>query len=302
MFCNFRVLTLSKVNMKHFYYLALGLVLLFSACKKGDVPATAQELKNDSLPAASLLDVSYGNSAKQKMDIYLPALRTEATRLLVFIHGGGWSSGDKKDFNNYLSDFQGRLPGYALANLDYRLVTDTGNYFPTQENDIKTAVEYLRDKAKDYNISQNFIYVGFSAGAHLALLQGYKHSDVLKPKGIVSFFGPADLERLYTNSDNSIPDQLKFIMNATLDANPNIFFESSPINYVTSSSPPTLMLHGDQDKIVPIEQAYMLQQKLEENGVFNKLVVYPGEAHGWSGKNLDDSFFQVEAFIKGLAN
>jgi acetyl esterase/lipase len=296
-------LTLSKINMRYLHYLVFGLVIIFSACKKDDVSAVQQESKNDSLPAAVYLDVSYGNSEQQKLDVYLPSQRDEKTRLVIIIHGGGWSAGDKKDFNNYISEFQKRLPGYALANLNYRLVTADGNYFPTQENDIKSAVEFLKSQSGDYNISQNFIYVGISAGAHLALLQGYKHYDVLQPKGIVSFFGPVDLERLYTNSNTSIPDQLKFIMNATLDGNPNIFFESSPINYVTSQSAPTLLLHGDKDAIVPIEQAYMLQQKLEENGVFNKLIVYPGLGHdGWTGNDLNDSFLQVEAFIKGLAN
>ena len=289
--------------MKYLYYLAVGLIIIFSSCEKGDVSTAQQESKNDSLPAAVYLDVSYGDSEQQKLDVYLPAHRDEKTRLLLIIHGGGWSAGDKKDFNSYISEFQKRLPGYALANLNYRLVTTDGNYFPTQENDISSAIEYLKSKTGDYDISQNFIYVGISAGAHLALLQGYKHSDVIQPKGIVSFFGPVDLERLYTNSNTTIPDQLKFIMNATLDVNPNIFFESSPINYVTSNSAPTLLLHGDKDAIVPIEQAYMLQNKLEENGVFNKLVVYPGLGHdGWTGDALNDSFHQVESFIKGLAN
>jgi acetyl esterase/lipase len=289
------------MNMKYLYCLAFGLAIIFSSCKKEDV-STVGQLKNDSLAAANFLDVSYGNDALQKMDVYLPANRNEKTRLVVIIHGGGWSAGDKKDFNNFISEFQKRLPGYALANLNYRLVTATGNYFPTQENDIKSAIEFLKNKTSDYSISQEYIYVGISAGAHLALLQGYKHNDVLQAKGIVSFFGPVDLERLYENSDGSIPDQLKYIMNATLDVDPNIFFDSSPINFVTSKSAPTLLLHGDKDVLVPIEQAYMLQHKLEENGVFNRLIVYPGQGHGWEGKDLTDSFFQVEAFIKGLAN
>jgi acetyl esterase/lipase len=289
--------------MRYLHYLAFGLLIIFSSCKKDDISAVGETSKDDSLAAAVYLDVSYGNSAQQKLDVYLPALRDEKTRLVIIIHGGGWSAGDKKDYNSLVSEFQKRLPGYALANLNYRLVTTDGNYFPTQENDIKTAVEFLKGKSGDYNISQHFIYVGISAGAHLALLQGYKHNNVLQPKGIVSFFGPVDLERLYTNSDVSIPEQLKFIMNATLDINPNIFFESSPINYVSATSAPTLMLHGDKDSLVPVEQAYMLQHKLEEYDVFNKLVVYPGLGHdGWTGDELNDSFNQVEAFIKGLAN
>jgi acetyl esterase/lipase len=288
--------------MRYLHCLVFGLVIIFTSCKKNGVSALASQSKNDSLAAVNFLDVSYGNSSQQTMDVYLPANRNEKTRLVIIIHGGGWTSGDKKDFNNFIAEFQKRLPGYALANLNYRLVTATGNYFPTQENDINSAVQLLKNKTNDYAISQDFIYVGISAGAHLALLQGYKHNDILQPKGIVSFFGPVDLERLYKNSDASIPDQLKYIMNATLNVDPNLFYESSPINFVTPKSAPTLMLHGDKDVLVPIEQAYMLQHKLEENGVFNRLIVYPGQGHGWEGKDLTDSFFQVEAFIKGLAN
>jgi acetyl esterase/lipase len=289
--------------MRYFYFLALGLVLIFSSCTKESVESVQQPpTQNDSLPAVNHLNVSYGNSDQQKLDVYLPALRDENTRMVIIIHGGGWNSGDKSDFDSYIAEFQKRLPGYAFANLNYRLVTESGNYFPTQENDVNAAISFLKSQSSEYKISQNFIYLGISAGAHLALLQAYKHSDVLQPKGIVSFFGPVDLERLYVNSDKSIPEQLKFIMNATLEANPTIFFDSSPINFISANSAPTLMLHGDQDVIVPIEQAYMLQSKLEEKGVFNKLVVYPGQAHGWGGKDLSDSFHQVETFIRELAN
>ena len=63
-----------------------------------------------------------------------------------------------------------------------------------------------------------------------------------------------------------------------------------------------MMLHGENDKLVPVEQAYMLQDKLEAAGVFHKLIVYPGQGHGWTGEDLEDSFSQVVAFIKGLAN
>jgi len=281
---------------------ALGLALIFGACSKegngvGETPSI-----NDSLPAANHLNVSYGTDEKQKLDVYLPAFRDEKTRLVVIIHGGGWNSGDKSDFNGMIAEFQKRFPNYALANLNYRLIKADGNYFPTQENDVNAAVTFLKNKSDEYKISQDFILTGFSAGAHLAMLQGYKHADVLKPKGIISFFGPTDLEKLYIDADVSVPSQLKFILNATLDVNPNLFFESSPINYISSNSAPTLMLYGDQDKLVPIGQAYMLQDKLEEKGVFNKLVIYPGKGHGWGGEDLLDSFEQVEAFIKGLSN
>jgi acetyl esterase/lipase len=279
----------------------LGLALLVSSCSKKDV-GTLDGPSADSLPASSYQNVSYGSDAQQKLDVYLPANRNNKTRLLIIIHGGGWSAGDKSDFNNYITEFQNRLPGYAFANLNYRLVTKDTNFFPTQENDIASAITFLRDKSAEYKISQNFVYLGISAGAHLALLQAYKHSDILQPRGIVSFFGPADLVRLYMNNENTVPDAIKNVMNATLEEDPNIFYESSPINYVGSNSAPTLMLHGDKDNVVPVEQAYLLRDKLQEFNVTNKLVVYPGQGHGWFGDDLQDSFLQVQNFIRGLEN
>lgn len=279
--------------------LALGLALFLSSCTKGDV-GVGETPGTESLPATSYLNLNYGDDPLQKLDVYLPEGRNSSTRMLIIIHGGGWSGGDKSDFDSYITEFENRLPGYAFANLNYRLVKPDGNYFPTQENDVNSAIQFLKEKSSTYNISTEFIYLGISAGAHLAMLQGYKHNDVLQPKGIVSFFGPVDLQKLYVQANSSIPTVLESIMNATLEGNPDIFFQSSPINYVSNNSAPTLMLHGDADNIVPIDQAYLLRDKLQLSGVKNNLVVYPGQGHGWIGADLTDSFQQVVSFVNGL--
>ena len=160
--------------------------------------------EKDSLPWTSYKDVSYGNDEQQKMDVYLPLVRNSKTRMMIIIHGGGWYQGDKSEFDSFVDEFQKRLPGYAFANVNYRLVKKGGNYFPTQENDIKSAIEFLKNKSPEYNISTDYILLGQSAGAQLALLQGYKHSDIVQPKGIISFFGPVDLTFLYKNSDSAM--------------------------------------------------------------------------------------------------
>lgn len=279
--------------------LITGLCLLFFSCSKSNL-SEGKGTNNDSLAATTHLDVAYGEDTQQKLDIYLPAMRDTHTRLVIVIHGGGWSAGDKSDFTPFIAELQRRMPNYAFANLNYRLATKTGNYFPTQENDITAATEFLKNKASSYVVSKEFIILGISAGAHLGMLQAYKHQNVLKPVGMVSFYGPVDLPRLFVNSDPSIPWTLKNITNATLQTNPTIFTESSPINYVTSAAPPTLLLHGDADTLIPLEQATMLHEKLDGLGVRNNLVIYPGEGHGWEGDNLTDSFNKVELFIKSL--
>jgi acetyl esterase/lipase len=176
--------------------LILGLAIFSVSCSKTDITREVGGGGNTSLAATSYLDVAYGSDAQQTMDVYLPAQRTDKTRLLVIIHGGGWTAGDKSDYTPYIQEFQKRLPGYAFVNLNYRLVTEKTNHFPAQEKDLISAVEFLKSKTGDYSISNEFVFLGISAGAHLALLQGYKHSDILQPKGIISYFGPVDLQEL----------------------------------------------------------------------------------------------------------
>jgi len=277
--------------------LALGLSFSLLSCSKNSNTQTEQQ----DLEAATYLDLSYGTDAQQKIDVYLPASRTNKTRSLIIIHGGGWTAGDKSDFNSYIAEFQKRLPDYAFVNVNYRLASASGNYFPTQENDIQSMMQFLVDNSGKYNISKDFIILGISAGAHLGLLQGYKHTDVVKPIGLISYFGPTDLVKLYENTGNNIPEVLKTITNSQFDTNPNILIESSPVNYVTSTSAPTLLLHGDKDNLVPLEQPYLLNGKLAELGVQHELVIYPGEGHDkWSQGALFDSFTKVETFVKGL--
>src|SRR5687768_18591269 len=116
--------------------LAFGLALLTVSCSKKEV-GTGDTPGGDSLAAVSYMNVSYGEDNKQRLDVYLPANRNSKTRLLVIAHGGGWSGGDKSDFDSYISEFQKRLPHYAFANVNYRLATQTENHFPTQAKDRK---------------------------------------------------------------------------------------------------------------------------------------------------------------------
>lgn len=284
--------------MRGYFLYVLCVGLLASGCyKNGRFQSPDSLFPKAPLPDSTLANVHYGGNEKQTMDVYLPANRTQQTRLIVIIHGGGWSAGDKSDFNNYVTEFKTRLPGYAIANLNYRLAVNQSNRFPTQENDIKSAITYLKDKAASYTVSSDMILLGISAGAHLALLQAYKHADIVQPRGVVSFYGPTDLAALYVSS---LPTVLKSITGFTVDENPTIYKESSPIQYVSASSAPTLLLQGDADMLVPLTQAVALQQKLDGLKVTNKLVVYPGQGHGWEGDTLTDSFNKIQSFIISL--
>ena len=282
--------------MRIFIFLVASLFLF--SCKKNS------EIKLPDTPAQAISNVSYGNDPKEKMDLYLPEGRnTINTKVIILIHGGGWTDGDKDDFAEYIAVLQQRLPDYAIVNINYRLVASGSNLFPAQENDIKAAVGFIVSKAPEYKISQKIVLLGASAGAHLALLYGYKYTIPVIIKAIVSFFGPTDLVDLYNHPPNPlVPLLLKTVTGSTPTSNPDIYAQSSPINFVTIKSPPTLLLHGGADNVVSLSQSSLLQTKLQQTGIINQLVIYPTEGHGWLGANLNDSFNRIDTFLKANVN
>lgn len=251
------------------------------------------------LPAQTLRDVPYGKDSAQRMDIYLPAGRSiDSTRAIVLIHGGGWNGGNKSDFASYIDSFRTRMPDYAIFNLNYRLVHGR-NLFPAQEEDIRSAVGFIADQSGAYHVDKNkLILLGASAGAHLALLQAYKYSspDII---GVIDFFGPTDLTAMYNHPWHPlVPYALQMVTGTDPAANPELYRRSSPINFVTAHSAPTLILHGSNDPVVDVSQSIALKGALDKAGVVNELVIYPGQRHGWHGKTLSNSFDRIEEFLK----
>jgi acetyl esterase/lipase len=279
--------------MRNLLLSTMFLAVFLSSCKKDE----------EADQSVTMLNVSYGNNAQQQMDVYLPAERsTTATKVMILIHGGGWNSGDKSDFNAYVDSLKRREPTYAIFNINYRLAT-APDVFPAQEQDIKAAVEFIYNKRSEYLISDKFVLVGASAGAHLALLQGYKYSSPVKPKAIIDFFGPTDLVSMYTNpSSPLVPLLLNAVTGATPTINNNLYVQSSPINFVTTQSPPTIILHGGADIVVSPSQSSALNTKLAISGVTREYIVYPTEGHGWFGANLTDSFNKIQAFLAANVN
>lgn len=286
-----------RFDISHFmkqYFCLFLFVIVLQSCKK--------EPGNDNRTAVTMMNVSYGSDAKQTMDVYLPAGRSvDTTKVIVLIHGGGWTEGDKADFTPFVEVIQQLLPGYAIFNINYRLAYNGSNIFPTQENDVKAAIEFIYSKRSGYHISDKFVYLGASAGGHLSLLQAYKYHSPVTPKAVISFFGPTDLTALFGSNlwAALILAQLTGSLPAT---NPAIYQQSSPITFVNASSPPTLLLHGGADPLVPSSQADLLKDALTNTGVANQYVFYPNEAHGWTGANLDDSIAKIVAFLRNHVN
>ncbi len=255
------------------------------------------------LTALSISNVSYGTDPAQKMDVYLPANRSvAATKVMVLIHGGGWTTGDKADFFSFTDSLKKRLPDYAIFNINYRLSTGAVNLFPTQENDVKAALQFIVDKSADYVIGNKFVLTGASAGAHLSMLQGFKYTLPVKPRAIVSFFGPGDLTDMYNNpagGNTSLTLALGFVIGATPVSNPSLYINSSPVSFIGAGSPPTMLLHGDADPVVSPSQSLTIKNKLAAAGVTQQYILYPGKHHGddWDAATYTNAFNNIQAFL-----
>lgn len=290
---------ISILNFLRYRFFAACFIVVFTGCQKD-----AND-NNSSLPEQTQLNVAYGTDPLQKMDIYLPEGRNSATtKVIITIHGGAWAQGDKSDFAAYIDTLKSRLPGYAIININYRLSNSTTIFFPTQENDVKAAIEFIYSKRSEFNISDKFVLLGASAGGHLALLQAYKYSSPIKIKAVVDFFGPTDITDLYNNPASILvpASTIALIVGATPTTNPAIYQQSSPVNFVNAQSPPTIILHGGLDPVVSPNQSIALKNLLQAAGVTHEYVFYATESHGWTGTNLADSFDKITAFLNTNVN
>lgn len=278
--------------------LMIVIITLFS-CKKD----TSGDPGPAPVAAETQLNVSYSTDPLQKMDIYLPAGRSATTtKVIIMVHGGGWTQGDKADFTPYVDTLKRRLPAYAIINVNYRLATGTANFFPTQEQDVKAAIDYIYNKRADLKISDKFVLLGASAGGHLVALQAYKYSTPAI-KAVVDFFGPTELVDMYNNPPTPlVPLLLQQVTGGTPLTKAALYQSSSPYNFVTAQSAPTIILQGGADIVVSPSQSVLLKTKLTSMGVINQYVFYPTESHGWTGPNLADSFDKIQAFLTANVN
>jgi acetyl esterase/lipase len=251
------------------------------------------------LPPQTLRNVAYGGNALQRFDAYLPAASAkDRTPSIVLVHGGGWNGGSKESFTGYIDSLRRRLPGYAFFNLDYRLVNDS-NLFPAQEVDIRSAIQFISSKAEAYRVdTSSFVLLGASAGAHLALLQAYKY-ETPRVRAVIDFFGPADLISMYNHPWHPmVTYALQMVTGFTPHTNPSIYRNSSPVEFINKTSPPTLIFHGGDDQVVDVSQSKQLYERLQASGVPSELVVYPKQKHGWQGSVLSSSFDTIRDFLQ----
>ncbi len=284
------------MKIKNLFLAAATLLLLHTSCSKSDTGDGG----TNTIAEKNMTNVSYGTDARQNMDIFLPANRSTATtKVIILIHGGGWTSGDKADFTVFVDTIKKRMPDYAIININYRLAAfPASNPFPTQELDVKAAVEFIYGNRTSYLISDKFVLMGASAGGHLGLLQAYKYSSPVKIKAVVDFFGPTNMVAMFTDNPPTQP-ALTALLSGTPSTNPTMYSQSSPLTYVVATSCPTIIFQGTADLLVNANtQSVALRDKLTMAGVVNQYVPYVGLGHGdWPVATYTDAFNKIVVFL-----
>ncbi|MEB2784500.1 alpha/beta hydrolase [Algoriphagus persicinus] len=288
---------MSKIYYSPFLKFTFGVLIVFSfwSCTSdGDENPTGE------LAALDLVDQSYGREQSQIFDIYLPAGRSiEDTQVLIYIHGGAWIEGSKEEFIQFKTALSSALPDYAFVAINYSLYNlSTGiNKFPTQENDVIEAVNYIQSKTAEWNISDNIILSGASAGGHLALLHAYKHQSIGDVKAVIALFPPTDLAALYSFSEFTQMG-LSGMLGGTPQENQDGYAINSPITYIKHTSPPTILFHGSIDSVVPMSQSELLASALTENQVMHEFVQIPNQGHGFTVETYPALFQKAADFIE----
>lgn len=282
-------------------------------------PAWAQDRPAARLPEGIVAtrDIEYASAGdiSLKLDLYTPKEASDARRpLVVWIHGGAWRAGDKRQCPaiRLVND------GYVVASVNYRL-TDQAIY-PAQIEDCKAAIRWLRANAEKYQIDPQRIGAwGSSAGGHLVALLGtagdvaelsdpaHGNADYSsRVQAVCNFFGPTDLLQMDAHALDSAPfkhdapnSPESLLIGGPIQEHPDKAAKANPITYVTADDPPFLIVHGDQDPLVPMHQSQLLAEALAKAGVSHKLHIVEGAGHGF-GRNQTVNEMVDEFFAKTL--
>jgi acetyl esterase/lipase len=238
-----------------------------------EIPPDIREIKN--------IEYKNVNGKSLQLDMYIPENIQTPAPLLVFIHGGGWRSGNRSDYLVYLVDFARK--GYITATVSYRLLADS--CYPACAEDISDAVTWFFNNGQNYGYDPDRIaLIGGSAGAHLALLTAYgwknpeSNVDSLRNhriKAVVDIYGPYDMTTEYARNHSLVTS---FIAHS-FDDSPELYREASPRQYLSQGDPPTLILHGTSDELVPVSQSDSLAAKLNSLKIPYEYYRLPGWPH-----------------------
>lgn len=246
-----------------------------------------------SAPAATETYATVDGTGLQ-VDVWQPAAGTAGPRpALIYVFGGGWVSGDRRQMPAYFQWLTSQ--GLTVFAIDYRLAGPGRPAWDKAAGDVKCAVGWVRLNAARHGIDPDRIVLsGNSAGGNLAMLAAYTAGDDRVPascaaadtsvRAVVEFYGPADLTAAYQEADTDYTaDSLETYLGGTPADHADRYRRNSPVTYVRPGLPPTLILHGARDSVVPAAQATDLADRLTAAGVPNAVVMLPATEHSFDG-------------------
>ncbi|HEY0656361.1 MAG TPA: alpha/beta hydrolase [Chryseosolibacter sp.] len=261
-------------------------------------------LSNDAPIVVGDVDRNIEYKTGLRLDIYQPTRDVyDKAPVIVYIHGGAWIGGFKEsiNFNRFnQAAFTLRESGYAIVSVNYTLAHPDKSPFPDCIKDALDAVAWLNQHAQQYNFDiENIGLLGESAGAHIAMMAAYSQ-DSLRFNYVVDIYGPTQLAGvLHTPMLDTLntfvgkfsegyqsrlsPEKYIFGLDPKRDSAVvlQIAERYSPYNYLSASVPPTLIIHGDLDRVVPVSQSTRLQRKLDSLGVINDIHIVQGADHNF---------------------
>lgn len=287
--------------------------LVCAAVVAGGLPcafaATAETPKPQRKDIGVTTTVQYCEAGGQPlyMDIFVPdsaAMGTTPSAAVIYVHGGGWREGDRTNGFGFMRETVPlREAGFVVASIDYRLFPK--HRFPAQIEDAKCAVRWLRANAAKYHVDPNRIgALGESAGGHLVSLLGLARKDAgLEGDGgnpEVSS-GVQAVANLYGVGNVELPTTCSLFASALTGvfSAPGASKRGSPVTYVRADAPPFLVIHGDKDAMVPVEQSRELVARMREAGARVKYIEVKNANHGfWPvGGDIDPTMPQITAEI-----
>jgi acetyl esterase/lipase len=272
-----------------------GLLLIAAAAAADSFPVAEQPVLEDRYPqrqtvfpddVVSFADVVFATPPGYRplrLDLYRPRDVSRARPLVIYIHGGGWQSGHTRHagaFANWpavLAALAAR--GYVVASIEYRLSGEAP--FPAAIDDVRAAIRWLRTQAKEQGIDGSRVLLwGGSAGGQLAALAAMQcevKSDCVQ--GLIAWYGIFDFTALGAGSGADSP-VARYLGSAIPSA-------ASPAAFVDPSDPPVLLVHGVEDRTVPIQQSRAFFAKLKAQKVSAELLEIPGVDHSFIGATPD---------------
>jgi acetyl esterase/lipase len=286
--------------------LALGVLLVSAHPALGQGYSTSISTAYRVTPNITYLTA---NNFEAKLDVYARSDATTPQPTMIWIHGGGWTGGNKEGATFSLLPYMEM--GWNVVNVEYRLAKVS--LAPAAVEDCLCALRWVIRNAKQYGFDTNKIVVsGGSAGGHLALTTAMipasagldrecPGTDELKVAAVVDWYGITDVADLLDGAN------MKTYAVQWMGSMPNrveIAKRVSPLTYVRAGVPPIISIQGDQDPVVPYSHSVRLQDALKKVGVDGELVTIPGGKHGGFTRAENQRAYEaIKAFLAkhGLA-